>query len=449
MIEKQSNLELYKHQKEMISAALNRKYFAYWADCGVGKTACAIKLIEAYKQQQEFKALVVAPNSVLENWQEEVKKFSELKCIILQGTRQKRNKLLNENADIFVINYEALRIFIDEIISKKFNMVVLDEAQKLKSHHSLQSKAGFKISQQIPYRLAMSGTPIVQGPLDIFAIYRCLNPFIFGFSYYRYRARYAIMGGYLNKIPINYINLDELKQKVYSCAIRVRKEDCLKLPEKIYQTHYVDLTPEQRRVYNELRKEFIAELKGKVVTAPYVLTRLLRLSQCTAGFIKSEDAMEINFDSNPKLKWLRDFINDLPADEKVVIFFRFIKELKNLRAMFSDYVEVYGETKDRQERINEFQNGKARLFFGQIQTSGLGINLHAARYCVFLSNSYSHGDRLQAEERLHRIGQSRNVTYLDCVARGTIDETILKCLKEKKDLATQILEEINNAKPLT
>ncbi len=440
---------LYPHQADIINTAYERKHFAILADMGVGKTRCAIELIKSYRIRHGlFHVLIIAPNTILENWENEVKRWSDLRPVILQGSKAKRLKLLKEPADIYILNYEALRILLEDLIKVKWNMLIADESQKLKGYKSLQSKSAFKLSQNVPYKLIMTGTPITNNPLDIFGQYRFLNPFIFGFSFYRFRARYAVMGGYLNYEIRKFINLDELHKIVHSCAIRITKDQCLSLPEKVYQTHQVELHSEQRRVYMQLAKDFISEIKGKTVTAPYILTRLMRLSQVTAGFIKSEDHEEINFETNPKLVLLKELIEALPSEEKVVIFCRFIKEIKNLMALCQEnkwpWVAIYGETKDRQSLIDGFNDPcGAKVFIGQIETAGLGINLQSARYCIFLSNSYSHGSRLQAEDRLHRIGQSRSVTYIDIVARGTIDATILECLKTKKDLATKIVEEIN------
>ncbi len=436
---------LYPHQEQIIKAAYHKRAFAIFADCGLGKTACAIKLVESY---QPCKALVIAPNTILENWANEVAKWSNLRAVILQGTRTKRVQLLDKpDIDVYIINYEALRLFEAELTAMKFDMIIADELQKLKGHKTLQSKAAFRLAQGIQYRLGMTGTPITNSPIDLFAEYRFLNPNIFGYSFYRFRARYAVMGGYMSKEIKAYINLDELKDKVHSIAITVKKEDCLSLPEKIYQVHRIDLHEEQRRVYKQLATEFISDIQGKTVTAPYVLTRLLRLSQCTAGFCKTEEHEEINFDTNPKLKLLRELIEDLPKEDKAVVFCRFLKEIRNLERLCEEanwpYTSVYGETKDRQTRIDWFNTTpEAKIFIGQVETAGIGINLQSAHYCVFLSNSYSHGSRIQCEERLHRIGQGSNVTYIDILAAKTIDETILNCLKEKKDLAEEIVNAV-------
>ncbi len=448
------HLALFPHQQDIINVAQGKQAFAILADMGTGKTRCAIELIRDLRNQTCMPypiTLIIAPATILENWLAEIKQWSNLCAVVLQGTKAKRLRLLNEQVDVYIINYEALRLLEPELLAKQFNMIIADESQKLKGYKTLQSKAAFRIAQKAQYRLIMTGTPIQNNYLDIFGQYRFLNPFIFGFSYYKFRNRYALMGGYGNFSIKQWINIDELKEKVYSCAIRINKADCLNLPEKIYEVHCVELTDEQKRVYNELRKEFISELKGKIVTAPYILTRLLRLSQCTAGFCKAEDREEINFSVNPKLKLLKEIIEDLPKDEKVIVFFRFIKELRNLQTMFTEmglkYVEVYGETKNRQEQVNIFNNGDARIFIGQLATAGLGLNLRAA-YCIFLSNSYSYGDRLQCEDRTHGIGRGdksgRSTVYLDIICRDTIDVAILECLKNKSDLAQYILTNIKN-----
>jgi len=280
-------------------------------------------------------------------------------------------------------------------------------------------------------------------PLDIFAQYKVLNPIIFGISYYRFRGRYAVMGGYMNKQPIQWRNMDDLKRRIFTCAVRKTKDECLDLPDKLYQVVHVDMTAEQATIYKKLKEDFIYEFKDMTVTAPIVLTRLMRFSQITSGFTKDIEGIEHEFKKNPKVDWLVDFIANLPDKAKVVVFCRFRREIAIIEDAFRrvgiTHVSVHGDVKDRIERVKQFNQDKdTRAFIGQMQTTGMGINLTSASYCVFMSNSYSYGDRVQCEDRTHRIGQTNNVTYIDVLARGTIDERIHKVLKKKESLSAMV-----------
>jgi len=237
--------------------------------------------------------LYVTPNTTTENVENEIHKWSNLKAVILKGSRQKRLKLLKQEYDVYIINYQALRLFTRDLQEKKFNIMICDESACLKGYKSLQSKAAFKIGQVIPYKFIATGTPITNNPLDIFGQYRFMNPFIFGFSYIKFRSQYAIMGGYLNYQVLRWINMQEFQKKIYQCAIRYTKEQCLDLPEKLYETIYIDLPDEQQRIYRDLRTSFLAEFEGRIVSASIILTKLLRFSQITSGFVKTHEGGEV------------------------------------------------------------------------------------------------------------------------------------------------------------
>jgi len=207
------------------------------------------------------------------------------------------------------------------------------------------------------------------------------------------------------------------------------------------------LPEQQQKVYNDLKKGFIAEFRDTVVTAPVVLTRLMRFSQITAGFTKDVEGVEHDFISNPKLDWLCDFINNLDATRKVVVFCRFTREIRLVEQALSKhnitFVRVSGETKDRISIVKQFNgDDETRVFIGQLQTTGIGINLTAASYVVFMTNSYSYGERVQAEDRCHRIGQTKNVTYIDLLYRNSIDVSILRTLKNKESLANMVTKDL-------
>jgi SNF2 family DNA or RNA helicase len=437
----------FQHQDEMFQKALGRNAYGFFVEMGLGKTRVAIELALARSQR----TLILAPNTVLENWDAEIRKWSnnERKGIILQGSRSQRERLLNLNGQFFIINYEALRILKERLINKGFQFIIADESQKLKGYKTLQSKSAFQIAQAIPYRLIMTGTPITNNPLDLYGQFRFLNPHIFGFSYYRFRAQYAIMGGFQNYQVVKWINMDGLKSIIYKHACSYLKKDCLDLPDKIYEVEMLDLTKEQREKYNELKTQFITEFKGEIVNATVVLTRLIRFQQITSGFLRAGDGTkegirDFPFGKNPKLDWVADFLKHrLPREGKVIIFCRFLWEIHALIRLCKEtkigYSVIYGAIKERQAEVDKFNNDpRTRVFIGQLQTSGMGLNLTAASYVVYYSNSYSYGDRIQSEDRAHRIGQCKNVTYIDLVCRKTIDELILKVLSSKKNMADYI-----------
>jgi SNF2 family DNA or RNA helicase len=283
-------------------------------------------------------------------------------------------------------------------------------------------------------------------PLDVFAQARCMSLDIFGPSYYRFRATYAVMGGYLGKVVVKYINMERFKRCIKEVAHIKTKEECLDLPPKLYEIVRVDLTPDQARMYKQLREQFISAYKDAVVTAPVMLTRIMRFSQITAGFYKDVEGKEHSYEKNPKQEWLIQWLKETQA--KTVVFVRFIKELKDLQCALDkagiSYVSVFGETKDRIAVVTRFNKEPSiQVFIGQIDTAGQGINLQSAHYCVFLSNNYSYGDREQAEARIHRAGQTaRNCTYIDVVARDTVDERVLRILKRKESLASLLTSDI-------
>ncbi len=438
---------LLKHQAEGVELVKNKTYFALLYECGVGKTLTTLAIIDERKKRfPKYKTLYICPNTLIENVQEEIYKHTDLSCTPLRGSRKAREILLSTNVDVYLINYEGARIITDELVAKGFDLLVCDESQNLKGHTTQQSKACFRIAMSCPHRLILTGTPVHNGPLDCYGQFRCLSPDIFGNSYYRFRARYALMGGYLGKQVMKYINMEEFKRKILMCSSIKLKEEVLDLPPRTYETVRVDLTEDQRRMYMQLRDKFITEWKESVVTAPVMLTRLIRFSQITAGFYKDITGKEMSYEQNPKQEWLLTWLKE--HGHKTVVFVRFIKELKDLEKALQNcgvrFVSVHGGVEDRIKVVKQFnESPDIQVFIGQLDTAGQGINLQSAAYCVFLSNNYSFGDREQAESRIHRQGQKAlNCTYIDIVARDSIDERVLRILKKKESLAAMLTDDI-------
>lgn len=438
---------LLKHQAECVELVKNKTFYALLLQPGLGKTLTALAIIDERKSRfKKYPTLYVCPNTLVENVMEEASLRTDITCVALRGSRSRRSALLEAHADVYIMNYEGTRIMTDELICKRFQCVIFDESHATKCHTSQQSKACYRIAMSIPHRIIMTGTAIMNSPLDVFGQYRLLSNDIFGTSYYKFRARYAIMGGFLNKQVTKYINLDTFKQRMLSCSIVKTKEDCLDLPPRMYETVHVDLSEEQMKMYRDLKDQFLASYKGEVVTAPVMLTRIMRFSQITAGFFKNTEGKEISFEKNPKLDFTVDWIKTNPY--KVIVFVRFIKEREDLEARLTSegiaYVAIKQEDDDRVALVKKFnQSPEIQVFVTSISIGGQGLNLQSASYCIFLSNEYSFGKRDQAESRTHRQNQTADkCTYIDVVARNTIDENILKILKKKESLASIITTDI-------
>ena len=270
-------------------------------------------------------------------------------------------------------------------------------------------------------------------------------------SYYTFRNRYAVMidrnfGGRRVQIVGSYQRLDELEEILKEFSYRVQKKDCLDLPKKIYMNRVVELTKEQNEAYATMKSAALAQLKGKMATAPHVLTQLMRLHQITCGHLKSDDGEITNFKHN-RIEELIDVIDEMEG--KVIIWANYVHDIKEItEALEKEYdegcvVQYYGEvsSEDRQKAIKEFQDPKSKVkyFVGNTQTAGYGLTLTAASNVIYYSNSYDLEKRLQSEDRAHRIGQHKPVTYVDLIAKKTVDEKIIKALRKKINIASTVM----------
>jgi SNF2 family DNA or RNA helicase len=255
-------------------------------------------------------------------------------------------------------------------------------------------------------------------------------------------------GGRTVQLVTSYRRLDELTEKLEKFSYRVLKEDCLDLPEKVFVTRNVELSDEQKKMYLTMKNAAIAEQDGKVMSSMSALTTLLRLHQITCGHMKTDDGETLPIKNN-RLTSLMECLEE--TDGKVIIWANYREDIKNivesLKKAYGDAstVEYHGgvDPRVRQDNIALFQekNGPTRYFVGNAQTGGYGITLTAANTVIYYSNNYDLEKRLQSEDRAHRIGQTGSVTYIDLVAEKTIDDRIIKSLKNKVDIANEIMGE--------
>ena len=325
-------------------------------------------------------------------------------------------------------------------------MIICDESHKIKSHNIAASKSIHKLGEKTMYRLILTGTAITNKAIDIFSQYKFLEPKIFGKSFYTFRNHYFDMVGYGNHTPVLKESMkDELKDKIHSIAFVAKKSECLDLPETTEIIRKVELEPYAMNTYKHLVRDSFAELKNSEVTVTNVLTKILRLSQLTGGFLGDDEGKKVHQISKAKLNALEDIIDDVTSSgKKLVIMARFIPEIEAIKKLLNKSI-ITGEIKNRADEIAKFQNDvDVLVFIGQIATAGLGITLTAASTMVFYSLDYSMSNFEQAKARIHRTGQKENCTYIYLIASNTVDEKIMKALKNKVNLAKSLIDDYKN-----
>lgn len=316
-----------------------------------------------------------------------------------------------------------------EIAAWKPDLVIADEGHKIKTHNISASKAMHRIGAKASYRLLLTGTVITNKALDVFSQYKYLNPAIFGNSFYAFRNRYFDMTGYGNHTPVLKRTMEQdLMRRLHCIAFRATKAECLDLPETTDIVRYVELEPAAAKVYRDLVKDSYAELGQSEVTVTNILTRLLRLSQLTGGFIGDDEGNAPQRISTAKMAALEDIMDEvLQEGKKLVVIARFVPEINAINKMLEKrgigYACIMGGVKDRDAQVTAFQTDPdTQVFVGQIATAGMGITLTAASTMVFYSEDYSMSNFEQAKARIHRVGQKENCTYIYLAAKGTVDE---------------------------
>jgi len=436
---------LYAHQKMAIELLSTLKKGALFLEMGLGKTLIFLKLIEKFHEDGDHH-LIIAPLSVLESIKEETEKWINLKAKII-----KKSEDLYSPEEIFIINYAKIRIMFESLKKFTFKVIVADESHYIKNPKAKRTKLLLKISERGQYKFISTGTPISKNILDIYPQFRFVDPNILGFkNYYAFRARYAIMGGFMSKQVVGIKKQEEILKRIEPFSIRMRKEDCLDLPPQIYETFYVDLSKDQLEVYKKLKKNFLVEIGTQKIISSNILTRFLHFQQITAGFLSGSHQAEsqvFKFNKNPKLDLLEEILAE-EKERKFIIYTRFLYENK----MIKDRLEAKGykiecltgkvKSKRRAEIRKIFQEGELDGLVVQIQVGGLGISFTRADIVIYYSNSFSYIERTQSESRVHRAGRKNTVLYLDLIARNTIDVSVLKILKKKREISDYVLNKV-------
>ena len=308
----------------------------------------------------------------------------------------------------------------------------------------ITSKWVSKLAPLCKKRLALTGTPMPHSPLDIFAQARSLDPTIFGRSYFRFRLYYAKMGGFGGKQVVGFQNMDHLRERLSEITFQADRS-VLDLPDAIHERRIVELSPSARKVYEDLDRDFCAQVLEGAIECSNALVKLLRLAQVTSGLVPVDsDPPELVQVDTEKQKAVADLLEDLPADEPVVIFGRFRSDLDAGHAAAKSLKRDSLELSGRRKELEDWQAGKAPILCVQIQAGGVGVDLTRAAYNFYLSVGFSLGDYEQSLARSHRPGQERTVFYYHILAKDTVDERVYKALQERKNVVESVLADIHD-----
>ena len=465
----------FKHQAEALEKACDQQYYAFFMEMGTGKTKVAIdNLAMLYLKNKVDAALIIAPKGVYDNWVtlEIPKHLPDEVPVKMMRWQPRLSKTYQKELEIFVKHrFDGLKIFVMNIealstskgakiagvflIGHEDNMIIIDESTTIKNRSASRTKNLMTLKGYSSYRRILTGSPITKSPMDLYSQCSFLSIRALNFSsYYAFQGRYAIIkqrafGARSFQEIVGYRNLEELNEKLEQFSTRTLKEECLDLPDKLYTRRNITMSDEQNSVYNQMKKLALAQLdSGELSTTASILTQIMRLQQICCGFFQP-DVGEIRQLPNNRLSELLDITDELQG--KAIIWASFTHDIqqiaRSLRDRFGpDSVALYyGDTpqEDRQKIVHKFQDmtSELRFFVGQPKTGGYGITLSAATTVIYYSNSYDLENRLQSEDRAHRIGQKKNVTYIDLVCPNTIDEKILKALKSKINLSQKVFGE--------
>jgi SNF2 family DNA or RNA helicase len=463
--------QLWSHQLEAVAKAKDRNDFALFFETGTGKTATAISILKSWcdRDQAKLKTLILCPPIVVRQWKEEIAKYSsfERSTVLLEGPGAKRLKTFSDQAQvnqIFITNYETLlmRPVFEEFVKTHLDVLICDESHKLKSPDVKRSKLAALLSKRVKRKIIMTGTPVLNTPMDLFSQFLVLdNGVTFGQNFFVFRATYFYdknAGMPKHSYFPNWQPRPGLEEKIQALigpkSLRVKKSECLDLPPLVKKEIPVELAKEQLCAYQEMRDELVAYLDDKVCVASMALTKLLRLQQIVTGFVSVEspegDERTVHrFKDVPRVQALHDVLEDVVPHHKVLVWACFKENYEQIRGVCErlgvGYVEITGERTETQKRqsVESFrQDDGVRVCIANPKAGGVGLNLIEASYSVYFSRTYSLEDDIQSEARNYRGGSERHarITRIDLVTRRSVDEIILAALKQKQNIAENLLD---------
>lgn len=476
------------HQVTGLLRLEGKRNFALLMEQGTGKTWTTLADTERCFLADKIDALlVVAPNGVHTNWvRREIPTHLEVPCVAVawrgRPTTKKAKAELAALYDVkpvngqrplvvFTINIDAINTAAGYEECEKFLteyrvLMVVDESTRIKNPTSKRTKKVTELGKLAIARRILTGTPLTKAPTDLFAQFNFLKPGLLGTTSYRaFVAEYSVLmdtssrayqailrkcGGRGQPQIVDkddhgnpkWRNLDQLANMVAPHSFRVRKEDCLTLPPKIYKTMYFQLDSDQRRVYDQLLEDYAYDRDGETLSFEAIATRT-KLKQVTSGFINIDGA-PVFLGCSARMSLFKEAIEDL--DGQFIVWAMFEEEIKQVLEALEEAgissTAYYGPVskENREKAIDDFQSGKVRAFVGHAQAAGIGLTLTAAETAIYYSCSHDNELRMQSEDRCHRIGTKKSVVYVDIVAEDSIDEDVVRSLAFKTGLANKVID---------
>lgn len=475
---------LWEHQKRAIERG-REESLALFFEVGTGKTRATCEIIQNHFARGAGRCLIFAPPVVLENWRREFLKFTDIPdtdLFVLYGAGKKREeelkRLQGQTRYIVITNYESVLMpkLFAEMAASPFDILVCDESQRVKSASAKRTKRVLALSQNIPFKYLLSGTPVLNSPMDLFSQYQIM---LGGFPYYHYEfqkkteEKRLINNFYFFRNKFFYdknagmpkhvhfpqwvlkpTSVEEINRTVNETSIHVKKKDCLDLPPFIRTRRDVEMTPEQQKCYDEMMQDFITFIDDKACVASLALTKALRLMQIVSGFMTLEDGRIHGFHKNKRQEALYDLLEELTPEHKVIVWSVWKENYQAIRNVCNDlklrYAELHGgiTQPDKVKEIDRFNNDpEFRVLIANQSAGGVGVNLIASDTSIYYSRDYRLESDVQSEARNYRAGSEIHptVTRIDLVTPNSIDEIVLKRLEGKMAMGEELLKVIRES----
>ena len=452
---------LLDYQKKPVKKLLPIKVGCLFMDMGTGKTRVCIELV--YLRRKKIKNVIwFCPVSLKETINYEINKHSSGENIYMFGNKT-NSQTIPSDSFWYIIGIESMSSSARTILATlnivgEDSFVVVDESSYIKGHKSNRTKWITDISKVARYRIVLTGTPISQGVIDLYSQLRFLSPKILGYnSFYAFAANHL---EYSEKYPgliVKSHNTEYIAAKIKPYVYQIKKNECLDLPDKLYESCCFSMTDEQRCYYEMAKNEILMNIEYDKFESYTIFRLFTALQQITSGFWNRKDEIKNKFNliefEHTRIQTFMDIIEKIPDNEKIIIWAKFHYDINSIARELS---KTYGAGSvcqhhgkipplKRSKEIEQFRD-KARFFIGSPSSGGFGLTLNEASYTIYYNNNFKYQIREQSEDRNHRIGQKKAVTYIDITCVDSIDERICNALEKKENAVTDFRNQVERVK---